>query len=1165
MKKLLALGLSLVMILSLAACGTTTPTTEAPTEAPTTVAPTTQEPTTEEPTTEPVPEVKIFSYEEFMAAEKDSEVTIEAYVQFSAYNQEYGNTSLFLADQDGGYFVYRMKVTPEEAALLKEGTKIRVHGFKTEWSGEVEFSEGESTFEVVEGGDSYVAEAKDVTDLFGTDELITYMNQKVFLSGAVVAPSTDANGNEAAFLYKYNGSGADGDDLYFNVSVGGETYTLTVESDECGAGTEVYEAVKALEIGQVIELEGFLYWYEGPQPHVHKVTNMAAKGEGAMTFEEYRALAEDTKAVVEGWIQLASYNEAYGNINIFLADPDGAYYVWRMNVTPEEAAQLTVGTKIRVEGMKTSWQGQVEIEDASFTVLESGVYVASPVDVTDVLADAEAAAAFANLPVGVKGMTVVASVDADGNEVPFLYKENGSGQEGDDIYFAVGKGDARYTFVVESDEWGADSAVYKAVKELKIGDVIDLTGFLYWYVDPQLHVSGIAASEETSDLVMNYELFTEAAVDDPVSIIAYIRLASAYSEEKGMNLFLSDGEGAYYVYQLKASEDVVAQLVPGTKIKVTGTKSVWSGEVEITDASVEILETGTEFDPGMVNVKAFGPDELIHFMNQEIILEAGMVEASVNADGEQVPFLYKWNGSGQDGDDIYFKVSAAGLTWTFVVESDEFAPGTEVYEAAKALTIGQGVDVYAFMYWYEGPQPHVARIETNWYEKSAEDVLSYGEYRAIDPADEQQVTVEGWVQLAAYNAEYGNASIFLHDKIGAYYVYRMNITEEDAAKLVPGAYLKLTGYKKAWSGMVEIADVEAYEFLEEHGEFTAETLDFAMIAQDEELLHSLSANPVVIVPAVVVASTDGEGKEAAWLYSYNGTGSDGDDIYFNILLEGKPYTVVVESDEFGAGSEVYEAAKTLEIGDVVEMNAFLYWYEGPQPHITSIEKMFVKPEGVMKHAEFLTAEDDAPVTVEGFVQLISAYNEEYGNCSVYLDDITGGYYVYRMAVTPEQYAQLFEGLYIRVNGFKTTWSGEVEVKDAEGFEIPEDLPLPYFSAPVDLGSLGDEAAIQAQMNRRFRAEGAKVVASKDADGKEVAFLYSWNGSGQDGDDLYFTVELGGNTYTLTVETDECAAGTDVYETVKNLKVGDTLNLEGFLYWYEGPQPHVTAAEVVPAE
>ena len=88
-------------------------------------------------------------------------------------------------------------------------------------------------------------------------------------------------------------------------------------------------------------------------------------------------------------------------------------------------------------------------------------------------------------------------------------------------------------------------------------------------------------------------------------------------------------------------------------------------------------------------------------------------------------------------------------------------------------------------------------IETNWYEKSAEDVLSYGEYRAIDPADEQQVTVEGWVQLAAYNAEYGNASIFLHDKIGAYYVYRMNITEEDAAKLVPGAYLKLTGYKKA--------------------------------------------------------------------------------------------------------------------------------------------------------------------------------------------------------------------------------------------------------------------------------------------------------------------------------------------------------------------------------
>ena len=36
----------------------------------------------------------------------------------------------------------------------------------------------------------------------------------------------------------------------------------------------------------------------------------------------------------------------------------------------------------------------------------------------------------------------------------------------------------------------------------------------------------------------------------------------------------------------------------------------------------------------------------------------------------------------------------------------------------------------------------------------------------------------------------------------------------------------------------------------------------------------------------------------------------------------------------------------------------------------------------------------------------------------------------------------------------------------------------------------------------------------------------------------------------------CGADTDVYKAVKNLKVGDTVDLEGFLYWYEGVQsPH----------
>ena len=41
----------------------------------------------------------------------------------------------------------------------------------------------------------------------------------------------------------------------------------------------------------------------------------------------------------------------------------------------------------------------------------------------------------------------------------------------------------------------------------------------------------------------------------------------------------------------------------------------------------------------------------------------------------------------------------------------------------------------------------------------------------------------------------------------------------------------------------------------------------------------------------------------------------------------------------------------------------------------------------------------------------------------------------------------------------------------------------------------------------------------------------------------------------------CASSTDVYKAVENLKVGDTVDMEGYLYWYEGVNPHITSVTV----
>ena len=276
MKKVVSVALALCMAAAVTGCAgepaaaeSTAPESSSAAESTAEEAP--AEEAAEEPAEEPAAEVAVMSYDEYMAAATDEAVAIEAYVQAKqSYYAEQGTATVYLQDQDGGYFAYDMACTQEEYDQMTEGTKIRVSGYKAEWAGEIEIMDGK--LEEIIAGDTFVAEPLDVTAMLGTDELAAHQNEKVVFTGLTVAASTDANGNEAAFLYNYDGSGADGDDLYFNVDYNGATYTFTVESYLCDNTTDVYNAVEALEIGQTIDCEGFLYWYEGVNPHITSVT-----------------------------------------------------------------------------------------------------------------------------------------------------------------------------------------------------------------------------------------------------------------------------------------------------------------------------------------------------------------------------------------------------------------------------------------------------------------------------------------------------------------------------------------------------------------------------------------------------------------------------------------------------------------------------------------------------------------------------------------------------------------------------------------------------------------------------------------------------------------------------------------------------------------------------
>ncbi|MBR0213124.1 MAG: hypothetical protein IJL95_00215 [Solobacterium sp.] len=213
----------------------------------------------------------VMTYAEYDAAELDTKVTIEAFVQGHQDWWE-GKIKVYAQDPDGAYFLYDMPCSEEDAAKLVEGQKIKVTGYKSEWAGEVEitFDEGDMTALEIEDG-NWIAEAVNADELWGSPDMITMQNRKVYFTGVTVEEyTTDADGaTGAAFAYKNPTDKTD--DLYVQLTKGDTTYEFCVEYYLCNEETDVYKAVEALNIGDVVDVEGFLYWYNGPNLHITAV------------------------------------------------------------------------------------------------------------------------------------------------------------------------------------------------------------------------------------------------------------------------------------------------------------------------------------------------------------------------------------------------------------------------------------------------------------------------------------------------------------------------------------------------------------------------------------------------------------------------------------------------------------------------------------------------------------------------------------------------------------------------------------------------------------------------------------------------------------------------------------------------------------------------------
>lgn len=270
MKKIITFALVLcVLAVMLVGCGKDEPADVTSVESVESV----ESAVTSEPADESVAPVVLTTYDEYVAAENQTEVTVEVYVQAKEVLVE-GKCVVYTQNDEGAFLINDLACTEEEYAALTAGVKIRVHGIKDTVNGQLMITN--ATFEVVEA-EPMVYESVDVSELFGTEALIGQMSRLVKVRGTVVNSQLE-DGTEISFLYKEDGTGEDGDDIYFALKPYDPQFSnnihdgFNVRVSLVGAESEVYAAAKEITGGVKVELVGFLCWNEGPSVRVISIS-----------------------------------------------------------------------------------------------------------------------------------------------------------------------------------------------------------------------------------------------------------------------------------------------------------------------------------------------------------------------------------------------------------------------------------------------------------------------------------------------------------------------------------------------------------------------------------------------------------------------------------------------------------------------------------------------------------------------------------------------------------------------------------------------------------------------------------------------------------------------------------------------------------------------------
>ena len=217
------------------------------------------------------------------------------------------------------------------------------------------------------------------------------------------------------------------------------------------------------------------------------------------------------------------------------------------------------------------------------------------------------------------------------------------------------------------------------------------------------------------------------------------------------------------------------------------------------------------------------------------------------------------------------------------------------------------------------------------------------------------------------------------------------------------------------------------------------------------------------------------------------------------------------------------------------------------------ETAAVEPE-VPPCSAFLEAEIGSSVTFSCYVQAKEAFRDN--TCSLFAQDETGACYLDRLSCIEDDYDRLTPGQKILITGYKSTWGDDIELTDSH-FAF---LDGSWLAEPLDVTAMLGTEEISAHRNEKVCFRSMTIESMMDG----VSVWYrGWDNAAAEGEDteLFFRASSGGTVSTFSVCPSLCEEPDQVIQTLKSLRLGDTVDLTGYLYWYNEARPRIT--EITP--